>query len=461
MKPFRPFLAALLLLALCWVGCSKFLEESSPNDVDAATAIRDAASAEAALLGCYSALQHRHYYGGQYPLMSEPLCNNAATGGYSYLSLDQLGEKSVTPANILVEQTWIALYRVVANCNRLLDALPNVSDLDAERRKALEGQARAMRALVHLDVLRYFGEHWASNSAFGIPVITTVQTIDDKPRRSTVADTYKAIFDDLNQAAALLLPDETAPQYINLHTVYGLLARTYLFQGNRAKAAEYASKVIENPAFVLLDAADYTQVYTSRRTTECIFELAFDAQNRSDFNNLTYGRDDAIRPELSFMASKSLDDFFKARSGDVRANTTNFDPADNDATIIPDGRSQKYRGEADKDNPAYILRLAEMHLIRAEALGLADGLDDLNLLRTKRGLSPLTQAELPSNDAFLRAILDERRAEFNFEGLYFTDLARTQKAADVLGVEPFRAILPIPNREIAASGGNLTQNPGY
>lgn len=456
-----PVLLTIVWMAILAPSCSNFLDETSPNDIDATTAITDAKSAEAALLGCYSALQNKNYYGGQYPLMGEALCDNATTGGYSYLSLDQLSARDVTPANILVETTWISLYRVIANCNQLLEALPAVQNLEADRKKAIEGQARTLRALAHFDVFRYFGEYWDAGSALGIPVITTVQGIDDKPTRATVQDTYKAIFDDLNQAAALLPRDEAAPQYANLNTVNALLARLYLFQNDPAKAAAYATLVIDNPAYALLDAANYASIFEGRRSSESIFELSFDAQNRSDYNNLTYSRDDAIRPELSFMAAKDLDDFFKLRSGDVRAALVNFDPAQNDVTIVPDGRTQKYRGEVNKDNPAYILRLAEMYLIRAEANGKMAGLADLNLIRTQRGLAALADADVATAEDFLTAVLEERRAEFNFEGHRFFDLARTKRLASVLGIDAFRGILPIPNREIAASGGSLVQNPGY
>ena len=138
-----------------------------------------------------------------------------------------------------------------------------------------------------------------------------------------------------------------------------------------------------------------------------------------------------------------------------------FDAADNDATILPDGRTQKYRGETTKDNPAYIVRLAEMYLIYAEANGKTTGLSTLNTLRTARGLKALKTADVSTDAAFVTAVLDERRAELNFEGHRLFDLARTQRFKSVIGADNFRSILPIPGREIAASGGKLSQNPGY
>jgi len=459
MKHIGTFFFSLFFLFV--VSCTGFLTEKSPNDIDTEVAIRDAASAEAALTGIYSSLQNRSYYGGQYPLMGEALSDNASTGGYSYISLDQLGAKNVTPANVLVEQMWIAIWRTTANCNYLLKALPDVTDLAANRKKDIEGQARALRAMAHFDALRYFGEHWNSQSAYGIPIIDAVQTIKEVPSRESVSNCYQFITKELETALGLLDRAGVSSQLINPGSTHALLARVYLFAGDKAKSAENADAVIADASYTLLPAAKYFTIFTDRRTTESVFELAFDAQNRSDYNNLTYSRMDAIRPELFYLAAKSLDDFFKTRSGDVRSALLNFDPAANDVTIVPDGRTQKYRGESTRDNPAYIIRLAEMYLIRAEAKGRTAGLADLNLVRTQRGLSELSGTDVPNDDAFINAVLAERRAEFHFEGHRYFDLARTGRLASVLGVDAFRAALPIPLREIAASGGKMLQTPGY
>ena len=451
-------LGLFLFLTSAFTACN-LLDETSPNDLSADVAIKDAAGAESALLGVYSAMQQKGYYGGQYLLIGEALSNNAATGGYQVISLDELGNKAVTPANILTEDLWLSAYRVIANCNGLLTALPNVSDLSPARKKDIEGQARAIRALAHFDLLRYFGEHWNSSSAFGVPIITSVQTITDRPTRATVAAVYKIVIDELTASVALLDKTNITPQYVNLNTVNALLSRVYLYQNQMTKASEYATKVIDATNYDLVEAADYGTIFTKRRTSESIFELAFDVQNKSAYNALTYNRDGAARPEVNFMAAKSLNTFFKGRGSDVRAAMVNFDSTDNDITISPDGRSQKYRGEDVRDNPAYIIRLAEMYLIRAEAKGRTNGLADINALRKKRGIFLLTPAMVLTDDAFKTAILDERRAEFNFEGQRYFDLARMRRIKSDVGVAEFRGILPIPGREIKTAG--LAQNPGY
>lgn len=443
-----------------WSSCG-LLEQNSPNDLNAETAIQDAASARAALLGVYASMQQSAYYGGTFPLMTEPLAGNAATGGFQVLSLDELGTQAPTPSNLIVEESWIAIYRTIANANALLEALPGIADFEPGEAAQVEGAAKALRAMAHFDLLRTFGEHWDNTSRYGIPVISQTQSIDDRPSRAGVEASYSFIINELNSTLELLEDAPKTPQFVHTATIKGLLARVYLYQKKYSEAAGMATALIEDGGYQLFDVSEYPLVFSERRTPESVFELAFDRQNRSDFNSLTYSRPDALRPELFFMAAADLNHFFAGRADDVRAALLDFSAENNDATILPDGRSQKYRGEEARDNPAYLLRLAEMYLIRAEAQGYPSGLEDLNTLREKRGLSALSTTDIADESAFLDAVLDERRAEFNFEGHYYYDLARTGQYEARTGQPAYRAILPVPYREIIASGGKIEQNQGY
>lgn len=452
-------LSIITLLCLLALSSCNLLDETSPNDIDAANAFKTASDAESALLGLYSTMQNPNYYGGMYPLVADALGDNCTTGGFDNPLLDEIGTKSVTSSNAIVQDLWLSIYRTIANCNYLLEALPNIEDLDSDRSSQIEGEARAIRALAHFDLLRYFGYHWDKNSVFGIPIVAKVQTIDEVVARSPVSACYTFIISELEAALELVDSEDRSVQYINAASIHGLLARVYLYEKNNAKAAENAAFVIEDPTYGFFGKDQFGKLYSDRRTTESIFELAFDNQNRSDYNSLTYSRPDALRTELFFLASPSLATFFAERPGDARTAYLDYAVENNDESITSDGsgRSQKYRGEESKDNPAYIFRLAEAYLIHAEASGLANGLSTLNTVRNIRGMDDVN----PSNDdEFLSAILDERRAELNFEGHIYFDLARTGRAAEILG-DDFRAVLPIPLREITATNGAVVQNPGY
>jgi starch-binding outer membrane protein, SusD/RagB family len=449
----------LPFLLLCTISCN-LLNQKSPNDLDSADVFTSPAAAENALVGCYSSMQSRDYYGVNYQLLPDACTDDISTGGYDVASLDEFNQNLITPANLYIEQTWISIYRTIANCNSLILGLDeiNAAEFAAGQRGRIEGEAKFIRALAHFDALRWYGEHWKAGSEFGIPLV-----INDKSevRRSAVNDTYLFIIKELENARPLVSQENTRPIYVNSSTIDALLARVFLYKKDFVKAKEYSEKITAVPNYNL--NSDVIAIFSGKETTESIFELAFDIRSQSGFNQLTFGRTDALKPELFFMADQNLKTFFENRVGDTRAQL--FDFINNDQSILPDGRSQKYRGETTKDNPAYVLRLAEMYLILAEAKfhisGLQAGLDALNFFRTKRGLSTLTNTQVPDNETFIIELLDERRAELNFEGHRFFDLVRTERFESTTGAAAFRAVFPIATREITASGGVIKQNPGY
>jgi hypothetical protein len=394
--------------------------------------------------------------------MSDLNSDVCTAGGYDIPALNDIGAHAITPSNLYAEKMYLALYKCIANANEILQAVDKINDpnLSAEEKATIKGQTLAIRGMVHFDVLRMFGYHWDASSAYGIPVVLTVQKATDIVNRSTVINSYTAILKDLNDADALLDGSELTAQYANAQFVKGLLARVYLYQKDYEKAASFAESVIDDKTYTLLSADKFETIYSSRLSSESIFELSFDAQNQSAFNGSTYVRPDALRTEIFFLANQGMNTFFENRTGDKRSGLLDFE--NNDVSILPDGRTQKYRGEVTKDNPAYILRIAEMYLIAAEAKKLAGGgLSFLNTLRENRGMANLTATDVPNEAAFLQAVLDERLAELNFEGHRFFDLARYQKMEEVLGVNNTNAVFPIPQREITATNTALSQNPGF
>lgn len=461
MKKLLHYTAALLLTSSMMLSCQK-LDVNSPNDVATEQVFKNADGLRSALTGLYNNLQQRDYYGAYYPLMSDLNSDVATAGGYDIPALNEIGAHAVTASNLYVERMYLAMYACIANANAIIGAVDGISDpnLSAEEKSSIKGQALAIRGMIHFDALRMFGYHWDAASSYGIPVVTTVQQAADIVQRSTVGASYTAILKDLTDANTLLDGSSIEAKYASQLFVKALLARVYLYQKDFAKAASFAEEVINDGTYSLLDAGSFATIYSGRLSSESIFELSFDAQNQSAYNGTTYVRPDALRTEVFFLASQSLKAFFEGRPTDKRSELVDF--VNNDPGILPEGRTQKYRGEVSKDNPAFMMRIAEMYLIAAEAKKLAGGgLEYLNTLRENRGMDALTDADVPDEAAFLQAVLDERLAELNFEGHRFFDLARYQKIQDVLGVDNTNAVFPIPLRELLATKQQLTQNPGF
>jgi len=436
-------------------GCKKVLDLTSPNVVGDADVFTSVDGLRNARTGMYSSMQDRNYYGGYFPLISEAYTDNATTGGYDVIDLNELAAKEVTPNNIYVTQTYNAVYKTIFSANKIIENIDNVPDLEQDEHDNTLGEALFVRAMANFDLLRLWGQHWDKSSRYGISIVTSTANPSQPIARSTVEQSYQQIFTDLNSALSLLNTDN-GNAYISISAAKALLARVYLYHQDFDEAAAMASEVIDNGAFELFGAEDFTKIYTEKLTAESVFELKFEQANPSSYNAITYLRDDALRVDVIFLANTDLNTFFENRPGDNRAGLVDF--INNDLSIEPDGRSQKYRGETAKDNSAYIIRLAEMYLIRAEAMSRTEGLEDLNAIRVSRGLPELTDEDVPDDESYINAILDERRAEFNFEGQRLYDLARTGKVEEILGAG-VKEIMPIPQREIAATNGVVEQNP--
>ena len=442
-------------------SCQK-LDVSSPNDVPAKEVFKNADGLRSAVIGMYATMQVRDYYGAYYPLMADLNSDALTQGGYDVVALNEIGQHAITSTNIFAEHMYVAMYKTITTANSILQAVEFIKDvnLPEDERKTIKAQALAIRAMAHFDLLRMYGYHWDQSSPFGIPLILKVQQAKDIVARSTVADSYTAIIKDLTDANSLMPVTFTDAKFANAIFIKALLARVFLYKRDMVKAADFASQVIDNGTYNLLDVDAFTKIYSGRLSSESIFELSFDAQNKSFYNGTTYVRPEALRTEVFFLASQSLNNFFTSRMDDKRSSLVDF--VNNDAGISPDGRTLKFRGEVNKDNPAYIMRIAEMFLIIAEAKAKSGGgLSYLNQLRTHRGMQNISSSDVPDEISFLQAVMDERLSELNFEGHRYFDLARHQQIQTVVGVSNQKAVFPIPQRELIATNQQVKQNPGF
>ncbi len=117
-----------------------------------------------------------------------------------------------------------------------------------------------------------------------------------------------------------------------------------------------------------------------------------------------------------------------------------------------------------QNNDYPLVRLGDVHLMRGEARAREAGdwslsLPDVNAIRARAGLAAVGSI---TADEFLT----ERGKEMFQEATRRTDLIRFGKFTTTTWWEKsttdaFRVIFPIPQPQIDASNGSLTQNPGY
>lgn len=234
-----------------------------------------------------------------------------------------------------------------------------------------------------------------------------------------------------------------------------LKARVLLARGNKAEAAQLAQSVIQNSGLSL--TADYGSIF---RSTAASREVLFAFSNLKTETNLRfsslfwpYGTAWAgsyfVQPSTEVLKSLYTPD-------DVRGavNIDTIYNADKTYNVIV----SKYWDV----QPVIVSRLSEMYLISAEGLPVDQGIPYLNELRRIRGVEAYEASDFATPEAYLNAVLQERRRELYSEGFLFFDLVRTGKAVELPNIQnASQYLLPIPGDQINLSNGVLTQNAGY
>jgi starch-binding outer membrane protein, SusD/RagB family len=428
-------------------SCKKILDVVPKDQVLDESTITDQASAETALRGAYRSLADNNYYGRTFQFAIYLQGGDLGWGDSRTVNL-QFIQNDVRADNEEVQNVWSAIYKTINRANHVIAKVPGVNDpvLKQEYRNQLLGEAHFIRALAYFDLARTWG---------GVQLkLTPTDDISNLPdvKRSSLDETYAQIIKDL-ETAEKYLPDNVNRVRATQKTVRALRARLHLYRQEWTLAENYASKVIGDPGFRLIKP--YSSFFANNvvNTQESILETAYSASNTNSHRS-------AWQPtENGGIRSWFPDDEFVKLVNDSTIGG-------NRKTLIAKAKNGQWYGNLyyrrPATDPAYILRIAEQYLIRAEAranLGNTSGaLQDLNSVRDRAGLPPSTAI---TQEEILLAIENERRFEFAFEPHRWYDLVRTGRAQSVLGIkDKNKGLLPIPVKELLVDK-NLNQNPGY
>ena len=456
---YRTFIFVIVCL-LAAGGCRKLLQVPAPQDeISAGEVFSSDSNALSALSGMYIQIMNNPQsllnggvtlYGG---LSSDELDNTVPNASIDAFRLD-----SLSATNLLCSNLYTGAYNTIYTANSMLAGLRGANGVSANMRSELQGEAEFVRALVYFYLVNLYGR---------VPLVTTTDfTVSSVQPQASVDTVYTQIVADLQDAEGRLLPTyPTDSAYAGARTrpnraaATALLARVWLYEGQWGRAELAADTVIANPQYQLV--TDLNQVFLAN-SPEAIWQLQPVYGNIATAEgNLFIPRSGArpgyiLTPEL--LAAWEPGDLRRAAWTDSVVNgVTYFYP-------------YKYK-EASNNPPnseyEIVLRLAEMYLIRAEAQAeqgnTVGGAADLNIVRQRAGLPPITATD-PA--VLLTAILHERQIEFFAEcGHRWLDLKRTGAVTAVLGAEksrwePMDALYPIPANELSENP-TLVQNPGY
>jgi hypothetical protein len=423
------------------------LDVQPTDSISLEQAIKDKAGVENAITGAYNALHSAGIY-GRYQVIVEDLAADNLIWSGTTQDYSQIANHNIPANNGLIEGIWSTNYDCINRVNNVLIRIPDIDMSDADR-NLYTGDGLFMRALCHFNLVCYFG---------GIPIKTqpTLDLSSINQARNTVLQVYDQIIADLLEAEKILPAGRTLG-WASAFSATALLARVYLTEFQQtgdvsiaALAIQKADKVINEGSYTL--SPDYAGLF-SGNATESIFEIVSDVQNRTLLAQYFYPRSllgrYEVSPPTSFVQSFQLTDSIRFKSSIAF-----------DSISLPYGN--KYKDVTAGTDRIYVLRLAEMYLVRAEARAYSNGAledirNDVNIIRARAGLPPTTSTDYTE----LKLVIEnERRHEFAFEGQRWSDLVRTKRATIVLGISQNFTLFPIPLSELQTNT-LMTQNPGY
>ncbi len=420
-----------------WLDVSPKTQIKGDDNFDSEQGFKDA------LTGVYLLMTNQNIYGqeltyGMLDAMAQYYTAMAQSNSYNY---DMAFDYSNSAVESRINSVWSSMYSAIANDNELIKQIDNANPLLFTGRNyhLIRGEAYGLRAMLHFDLARLWGESYAANPQHKcIPYVTSV-TADVYPL-STVAEVMDKAIADLKVAEQELAVDPVIAgnstsnsddeNYerdrtfkMNYYAVKLMQARIYLYMKDYAKAKAAAKEVIEQSTFAWTPELEITISDAQRRNRIFSQELVFclyDTSIRTRYANWFTGSIQSLRmSEGSYQAVYEL--FNAGFSGDYRYayQTEELDGAHYSTKL-----QQPTSG-----NPMYmfripLLRLSEAYYIAAECAlegdkNMAEAVSYLNTVRSHRNLTDELQSTLTSLEA-REEIRKEYAKEFMCEGqLYF------------------------------------------
>lgn len=500
--------SGVLSVVALLTGCSdSFLEvtPSTQNPIDEYFTTDE--HVKEAVVAAYGPLQWPDWNGSQYNpilLMSDIMADDIWVGGSSKTDnqfMHLMMNFEAQPNNCM-SGLWTCEFSGVKRCNDVITYLGWAKDnITAENQKLYEAQARVLRAYYYMNLWKFWGN---------LPYFTDNLEFPYLAKQLPADSVYNRVINDLQGAIDLgALPMKWTDNgeslnigRVSLAMAYMVYAEMVMYQNDESRyptALNYMQKIIASGQYAL--NPDYAALWkeSGEWGSESIFEVSYKDDNavRSWGNSLASGG--TVLPRLcspnnfSDTSNSGLTNgwgFFPVRTetfkryadGDQRRDATcvnvaekgTYEPRYQDTGFFlgkyiayaENNKDQKADGDLNFNNNLRIYRYAETLLNAAELTlrtngNTADAQRYLNEVHHRSGLTDNKAATIDN-------IIDERQLEFVGEGKRYWDLVRTGKAASTLVPDQYgyrtntwsqsKKYLPIPQSEIDAAQGTLTQN---
>lgn len=462
----------LSITSVLFSSCDSWLDVTPDDLISEETLFESQRGYQKLLNGLYSGLTSSTLYGANLSAGAiDVLAQYYNTQNNSYLLYDLVEyDYSSTESESLISNIWSKAYSLISNANTLIEATELAdSPLSEREKKRMKGEALAVRAYLHFDLLRLYGPVPTNLSERAIPYQTSAElTVQPFETGTQIVAKIKADLTAalglLKESEPLLMPDkyeasdlESRPYRMNYYAAKAVLARLYLWEGNKSDAYTTAVEVIAEGSadFPFVTESEATGVNPDRLfTSEVLFGL-YNTDRESDLYNTYFSpvleKYNRLYPAGS-LSSGRLTEWYDDQN-DYRYKVWAIDQ-DNLYCL-------KYSSIESSTRANYtvpLVRMGEMYLIAAECASTMETAGSwLNTLRNHRNSFSVEVA----SDNLQNYIMLEYRKELLGEGQMFfymkrnvlTNVPNAWSESGDKSMEPGNYVFPLPDGETSMREG--------
>jgi hypothetical protein len=400
----------------------------------------------------------------------------------------------------------------ISQCNQIYYMINTNPAISGDVKSQILAEVRGIRAFWYYTLCDHYGN---------VPIVTDFLDINQQPATKTRKEVFEFIINELNDIKDKLRSDVATPASYGKFTkgsAYTLLAKMYLNAevwnptgGAKWQECINACDIVMGMGYILEPNWKTNFIPHNEVSKEAILSAVFKSGGSGDQNNIgvnTLHYLDPIALGLKISPWNGLaanPDYVKAFDPtDIRYHGSFLigpmvDPVTGKVLITAHGRPLNHTidmvlNEVDatgwgwinqeegariykwdfepglstsQENDVHIFRLADVYLMKAEALlrkggNVADATELVNKIRGRAFSDP---SKLLTN-VTLNDVYKERRFEFAWEGFTRQDMIRfgtflkARLPFKPLVSDPIRLLYPIP-QEVIDANNKIIQNPGY
>ena len=364
-------------------SCSEWLDVTPNTDLPAKELFTTENGFNSALAGLYILMTEEDTYGKNLSFgLVEQLAQmydklpDGTTDRTSVYIYDRETSGAYNTKGVLAN-IWRAQYNAIANANNLLkwwDLNGEVVLLDSTTRDMIRGEALALRAFLHFDLLRGWGPmDYAGNISGRDMQCMPYRTVADHSKQPLLpaCEVVGMIINDLKTARGCMSHEKKLDlgedlgkrnMRLNYHAINAMLARVYNYAGEKDSAAMYANMVIDECGLSLQSGNDNDPILSK----EVIFGLNMYELEDNLSEYFAVGDKMKTKYYLNIPTLNQIFESVGSESEDMRAKGTAFYRNNEQQCAI----SLKYI--ENKTGIIPLIRLPEMYYIACEASGNGD-----------------------------------------------------------------------------------------